>query len=124
MLRDGQVEEAELADAGVGVDAPGAVADGGDVGGDLGRGDVAVGFEEGEDGGGEGGGGDGGLVVGGGFVGGGGGGRGGRGGHCRRWDERGRKGYGGRGEVVCYVIIEHLQLLVPGHIGVCVRPRH
>lgn len=64
MLRYGQVEEAELADAGVGVDLPGAVADGGNVGRDLGRGDVAVGFEEGADVGG----GRVGLVVGGGFL--------------------------------------------------------
>lgn len=31
------------------MDLPGAVADGGNVGRDLGRGDVAVGFEEGAD---------------------------------------------------------------------------
>ena len=100
MLRYGQVEEAELADAGVGVDLPGAVADGGNVGRDLGRGDVAVGFEEGADGGMR----EGGLVVGGGFVGGG----DGVGGHCRRRDGEGGiwvDGCWGRGEVVRYVTV-------------------
>lgn len=46
VLGDGEVEEAELADAGVGRYAPGAVADGEDVRDDFDGRDVAVGFEE------------------------------------------------------------------------------
>lgn len=46
VLGYGEVEEAELADAGVGRYAPGAVADGEDVGDDFVGRDVAVGFEE------------------------------------------------------------------------------
>lgn len=46
VLGDGEVEEAELPDAGVGRYAPGAVADGEDVREDFGGRDGAVGFEE------------------------------------------------------------------------------
>lgn len=46
VLGDGEVEEAELADAGVGRYAPGAVADGEDVSDDFVGRDVAVGFQE------------------------------------------------------------------------------